>query len=202
MNDLRDSSAAENSLPSASFSMRQLAEAAVREGKVLSLGPLDSLSIETIRQSIHELSVHQIELGMQNDELRRTQVQLEAAKTRYFDLYDLAPLGYCSVNAAGCIVNANLTATTLLGTTRRKLEKSSFFQLLLSADQDNFHQFRNRLAETGESQTDDFRMVRSDGSHFWAQLVASATLGGLAITPMKAVKEGANRLRRECLDLA
>lgn len=64
---------------------------------------------------IHELRVYQIELEMQNEELRRMQGELGASQARYFDLYDLAPVGYVTVNEKGLIFEANLTAATLLG---------------------------------------------------------------------------------------
>src|ERR1035437_1425211 len=79
--------------------LRQRAEAVFLKNNAQSSENLDVLSPEATRQMLHELQVHQIELEMQNEELRRLQTELDAARSRYFDLYDLAPVGYCSVSA-------------------------------------------------------------------------------------------------------
>jgi len=76
--------------------------------------PLD-MKGKTPAELIHELRVHQIELEMQNEELRRAQAELDASWARYFDLYDLAPAGYFTLSEEGLILEANLTAATLLG---------------------------------------------------------------------------------------
>jgi len=60
----------------------------------------ESLSPEETRQTFHELRVHQIELEMQNEELRTAHAELDAVRARYFDLYDLAPVGYCTISRA------------------------------------------------------------------------------------------------------
>ena len=79
------------------------------------------LSPAASRLTLHELQVYQIELEMQNEELRRTRTELEAVRERYFDLYDLAPVGYVTVGEPGLIVESNLTSATLLGLTRDTL---------------------------------------------------------------------------------
>ncbi|MDD2878832.1 MAG: response regulator [Rhodoferax sp.] len=169
-------SARDTALTSSAAAIRQRAQAILSEGIDPSLGPMDSMSIESIRQVIHELSVHQIELELQNDELRRAQVQLANANARYFDLYDLAPVGYCTISATGLILQANLSVATLLGLTRSEMVNRSLFQFIRQTDQDSFYLLRRRLIDTGKTQTDELRMVKKDGIQFWAQLVASVVL--------------------------
>ena len=78
-------------------------------------GALDNIPSADVQSIVHELRVHQIELEMQNDELCRTQQELEASREKYFALYDLAPVGYVTLNEKGIILDANLTAPALLG---------------------------------------------------------------------------------------
>ena len=99
--------------PRTILTLRQKAEALFRETLDNSLEQLDSLSPETLRTALHELRVHQIELEMQNEELRRAQSDLHAAHDKYFDLYDLAPAGYCTLSEQGLILEANFTAARL-----------------------------------------------------------------------------------------
>ncbi len=75
---------------------------------------------------IHELEVHQVELEMQNKELRRTRLIADAAISRYTELYDFAPSGYFSLSEEGNMLELNLTAAVMLGKDRSKLINSRF----------------------------------------------------------------------------
>jgi PAS domain S-box-containing protein len=116
--------------------------------------------------------VHQIELEMQNEELRRTQVELDVARARYFDLYDLAPVGYCTVSENGVILEANLTAATLLGMARGALIKQRLTRFILPEDQDSYYRYHKHLLEASESRGCELRLVKKDGAPFWVLLEA------------------------------
>ncbi len=76
---------------------------------------------KTLEEIIHELQVHQIELEMQNEELKRVQLELEQSKDKYQDLYHFAPTGYFTLTRKGIIQEVNLTGAALLGIPREKL---------------------------------------------------------------------------------
>ncbi len=135
----------------------------------------ETLSPEEARRLLHELRVHQIELEMQNEELRRTQTELELSWSRYFDLYDLAPTGYCTIGTNGLIIEANLTAATLLGTARGALIQQPLTRFIFKDDQDSIYRFRKKLFETSATQACELRMVKKDGAVFWARLEAAAS---------------------------
>ncbi|MFH1135109.1 MAG: ATP-binding protein [Pseudomonadota bacterium] len=126
---------------------------------------------------LHELRVHQIELEIQNEELRRAQVELDAARAKYFDLYDLAPVGYLTIGEKGFILEANLTAAALLGTARSALTAQPLSRFIHQEDQDIYYKHRHKLFGTGEPQVCELRMMRADGPPFWARLDATVAPG-------------------------
>ncbi len=79
---------------------------------------------------IHELRVHQIELEMQNEELRQVQVALDASRDHYIELYDFAPIGYLTLDESGIIVEINLTAAKLLGKDRKEIINKRFVKFI------------------------------------------------------------------------
>jgi len=164
----------EETRSSQAVDMRKQAEAIAHERNTRMPKNLDAMSPEETRQTLHELHVHQIELEIHNEELRRTQEQLDTERARYFDLYDLAPVGYCTLSEKGLILEANLTAATLLGLPRGALVKQPIFRFIHKDDEDIYYRHCKRLFATGKPQMCELRMVKTDGTELWAHLVMTA----------------------------
>ena len=126
----------------------------------------ESQRADVMRQKIHALE-------LQNEALRRTQLELEQARTRYCDLYDLAPVGYCTLTEAGLIVEANLTACTMFGVARNGLIGRPMTFFIQKSAQDEYCLQRKRLLEHGVAFGFDLPMQKADGMPFWALLAAS-----------------------------
>lgn len=154
--------------------LRRRAEEVVRTRRIPPLAEIDAMPRETLRQMIHELHVHEFELEMQNDELRRAQVELDAVRARYFDLYDLAPVGYFVVSLEGRILEANLAAVTILGTARSSLVGQPISRFIFKDDQDIYYQHRLLLHRTGQPHQCELRMVKRDGATLWVLLSATS----------------------------
>ncbi len=123
-------------------------------------------------QLLHELRVHQIELEMQNEELRRAQIELECSHARYFDLFDLAPVGYLTLSMPGLIIESNFVASRLLGQSRRALFDQRLSAFIAPADQDAYYLFNKACSERSVLQSCTLRMVGDQGRTFWANLEA------------------------------
>ncbi|MDD2462644.1 MAG: PAS domain S-box protein [Desulfobulbus sp.] len=128
-------------------------------------------AVRDIQALLHELSVHQIELEMQNEELRRVHDELDASRARYFDLFELAPVGYLTVSVDGVIQEGNLTAATLLGLPRSSFIGLPFSRFVHPIDVDCFHRKRAKAIGVAESLLCEIRIIRPDQTVLWSQLV-------------------------------
>jgi PAS domain S-box-containing protein len=133
----------------------------------------EKMSPEEIKSILHELEVHQIELEMQNEELLRAHNELDISRERYFNLYNLAPVGYLTLSEKGVILEANLTAAILLNLSRSKLIKQLLTHFILKEDQDIYYIHRKQVKDTDIPKTCVVRMLKTDGASFWAQILTS-----------------------------
>ena len=197
MNSQEDRSA--DSAVSASVSQKELrrkAEEITWKDPVVPPEAIDSMPPEEISRLIHELRVHQIELEMQNDELRIAQMKLDASQARYFDLYNLAPVGYCTLSGKGLILDANLTASTLLGMARKELIRQPIFRFILPEDRDIFYLNRRQLTLTGETSACELHMIKKNATPFWALLSISVVLNDTAEVEYRIVMTDISPLKR------
>ncbi|MDP2679073.1 MAG: ATP-binding protein [Rhodoferax sp.] len=132
-----------------------------------------TIAPDVTRRLLHGLRVHQAELKLQNEELRHAQLALDDERTRYFDLYDLAPVGYCTLSDQGLILEVNLTAAKLLSMASSDLIRQPLSRFIVHEDQDIYDQHRNKLVDSGLTQWCELRMKAYDGTPFWAHLEAS-----------------------------
>lgn len=136
---------------------------------------LDALSSEEAQRVLHELRVHQVELEMQNAELRNTQEELTAARDRYINLYDYAPVGYLTINGKGEILRANLTCASMFEIMQPDLLRQPLARFIARDGQDDYHFLRQRLRHSAARQMVELPMVKTDGATWWASLDAIAT---------------------------
>ena len=119
---------------------------------------------------LHELQVHQIELEMQNAELRLSREALELSRNTYAELYDFAPVGYFTIDAQGLIEGVNLKGAHLLGIERGLLLKRPFISFIAAADRKIFSKHCEEVFQKQGNQTCDIRLKRKYGEPFYAQL--------------------------------
>jgi PAS domain S-box-containing protein len=156
--------------------LRQQAEDIISGQIAKSTAELRALSPAVVLKLMHELQVHQIELEMQNEDLRQTQLQLEEAKERYFELYDLAPISYCTVSKLGVILEANLATAELLGEPRSDLVGQRISHYISKDYQDDYYHCRRLLYATGARQSCELQMIRPDGDTHWMYLTLAVAI--------------------------
>ena len=180
--------------------LRKRAEKIAWERKGRVLEDLSTLPPAAAQRLLHDLQVHQIELELQNEELRQSQDALEASRARYFDLYNLAPVGYFTLDDKGLIVEVNLTGATLLGVARGALAAQSFSRFVTADAADSFYLHHRQLLFTGKPQAFELRLSRKGDAPFtaWIEATVGAADSGARIchviindiTERKKIEEG------------
>jgi len=123
---------------------------------------------------VHELKVQQVELEKQNEALRRAQTSLEAASNKYREFYDLAPVGFVTLNESGIIREVNLTAASQLGVARRSLINKPFPSFIEAEDRDRFRRCLNRVFQEPGPHHCEIKLQRPDGGNCCARLDSAA----------------------------
>jgi PAS domain S-box-containing protein len=146
-----------------------------REGK-----HLRKMSPDDIQNLLRELHTHQMELELQNEELRRAQEALDESHKRYADLYHSAPVGYLTLDADGVILDANRTIAVILELETNDLIGWPLIQFIAHDDQDTFYRLRVSLKESNQeedsqAQSCELRLRVAQGYARWMKLDCNAS---------------------------
>lgn len=146
--------------------LRQRAEEALR-GKPVEVS---DLLPEDFQYLLHDLQVHQAELSIQNEELRRVQQELETSRDLYSDLYNFAPAGYCTLSRKDTILEANQTLAMILGVNREELIHQALSQFVARDNQDKYYLYRQCAFEDHQRQISKIYMVKQSGEKILIRL--------------------------------
>ncbi len=131
---------------------------------------------QDILELVHELSIHQTELEIQNEELRRAQDEISSLKQEFEDLYEFAPCGYVTLNAEGKVTRINLTGAAMLGTPRRLLTRTGLSSFINDESREDYIDAVGRAATTGGPETAELKLEQVGERPLWVQAVISADL--------------------------
>lgn len=188
-----------------SLSLRKRAKAALSATAI----DVAAMSPVQVAKFIYELQLHQIELKLQNEELRQSQMELAESRDRFNDLYDYAPVGYVTLDRDSKVLHANLTAASMLGIARGELIGQRFTHFIAYADQDNFYLHRRAAVETGTKQVSELLLRRKDGTTVNVQFetlysedpVQGSRNWRSTITDITALKQAEEALRKSHTEL-
>jgi PAS domain S-box-containing protein len=139
--------------------------------------PIDILAL------IHELQIHQAELEIQNEELRRAQLELTDLYRQFEDLYEFAPCGYLNLSPKGLVSRINLAGAMLLSTLRESILHTGFTRFIAPDWQDVYLDALKEAGRTGEKQSMELRLKSAGGSNLWVwvQILADRAETGAVV---------------------
>jgi PAS domain S-box-containing protein len=130
-------------------------------------------TLEDTAKLAHELQLRELELQLQNEDLRTAQVDLEVARSRYFELYDTAPVGYLTLSPQGKIREVNPTATDLLGATRQVLLGLGFAGFVIGTHVERLRDHLRDALDSAAACSCELQLSTA-GAGRWVQLRSSA----------------------------
>jgi len=164
-------------------------------------------SAHETQRLLHELQVHQIELELQNEELRNSRAQAEAAVSRYTDIYDFAPVGYFTLKNNGVITQTNFAGARLLGLERARLVGKRFEPFVSRVDRAAFNALIQQVFAAQAHQALEAELVRIDQPARTVHIEATLSPNGqechavvLDITERKQLEYYQERARRELVE--
>ncbi|MFO8100987.1 MAG: PAS domain-containing protein [Dehalococcoidia bacterium] len=139
---------------------------------------IESMDRPNLEKLVNKLAIHQHELEIQNEKLRKSHKELEEVRDKYHDLFEFAPVGYFTLSKQNLIVEANLTGCAMLNLPRKSAPKRRFTDFIAPWEADRFSLHRKEVLKSDKPQICELGMVKEDGTHFAARLYSQHIAGG------------------------
>ncbi len=146
-----------------------------------------------VKKLLHELQVHQIELEMQNEELREANETAETALKKYTILYDFAPVGFFILESDGSISELNFTGAEMLGEKRFSLVNSNFKLFVSESSHSVFDRFFSKVFISNKKESCQV-MLGYDGKPLCSAYIEGVVIGDdrkclLSVVDISALKK-------------
>ena len=115
---------------------------------------------QDVNELIHELQLHQIELEMQNEELRKSQLKLQTSQNRYFELYNFAPTGYFTLDEKELVKDVNFAGADLLGLEKSNIINSAFIRFVAPDSRNKFSKHSKLVRDNGANQKFELNLLK------------------------------------------
>lgn len=181
--------------------LRNMAEKKLKQK--VSKHPVPVSESEILRLN-NELSVHQIELEIQNEELMNTKQELEATVEKYVDLYEFAPSGYITVGKNKKITDCNHAAAKMLGNQRSNIINKTFDFFIFEESLPELGKFLKDIFDCQPNKSCEVVFKRPDGIPLYAYLVGHITASGqcnISLIDITERKNAESKLRKTLWEL-
>ena len=128
------------------------------------------MSPDDYESALHELHNYQIELELQNDELRKAQQELAEVRDQYANLYEFAPVGYIVLDPINIITDTNITICKMLGANRLSLYNKDIFDIISPDSKDIFYLTIRKIFDFKSKQECEVKLLKKDKNEFHAKL--------------------------------
>ena len=139
---------------------------------------IDQMTRADIRNLVYEFQVYQIELELQNEELKAAHHQLAFSLDRYAQLYDYAPIGYLTLDQKGVIVQSNLKAGKILGYAETQLFGKKLVEFIHEDDREKYYHYNRELLKATEKNTAEFRINTQNDQPAYIEIQSTLNLFG------------------------
>lgn len=150
---------------------------------------VENFSLKSIKTMIQELQIHQIELELQNEELRVSQLRLKESEIKYYEFYNNAPIGYVTLNDDEKVIEANKKIGEIINLDKRAIIANEFHKFVHRNHKDNLYFFLNKLRENDTKLDEEFLMLKSNLESVWVSISG------------KYIQEGINQFRLAIMDI-